>query len=357
MKVSRLAPIMKLKLDKMGLPGFEQNLIFLPHYQNVNDPRNTGGPRGLAGDYKVVFTLNRPGFSLLPEEEIVFEDRLEGDSHLAINKPACEPPEDSPGGIITFIIPLAGGGQFKGCPNKKGFLGKIVSDPIQAESFEDALSKAYRLLAPSLSLFSFFYDIPMNLYQADIRESRTDSLRITILQPFEETVFKEMPMTEYTEEFMKYTSFYREAMNSNSRNYQFLCFYKIIEGIRKRKNRLMAEKKEKGETIPAEPRQIIPQTEKEKIEWLKSIFPGYLNWDKMSLDQTFPNESLGRKVNDIIDKELRDIRNKIAHAVLDEEEPTISIDQTVDINSVNKWLPLTKCISRLLLKNEFFDKD
>jgi len=47
-----------------------------------------------------------------------------------------------------------------------------------------------------------------------------------------------MASSEISQEFRKYASYYREGLASNSLNYQFLCFYKIIEGIRKRRHRL-----------------------------------------------------------------------------------------------------------------------
>lgn len=78
-------------------------------------------------------------------------------------------------------------------------------------------------------------------------------------------------------------------------------------------------------------------------------------WDDLAIDSTFPKEAVGRKVNDIVDKELHNVRNKIAHAVLRSEEPTVSIDEGLDIELVAQWLPLAKCIARLVLKDEFPD--
>jgi hypothetical protein len=160
---------------------------------------------------------------------------------------------------------------------------------------------------------------------------------------------------ELSKEFGKYVSLYREALNSSSPNYQFLCYYKIIEGIRKRQERLTAEARKKGEIISSRPKKIIPQNKTEQIEWLNSIFQAPRDWDDFTLYSIFPKQSLGRKLNDIIDKELDDIRNKIAHAVLRSGEPTLSIDEAIDVNLVNEWLSLAKCIARLLIKSEFTD--
>lgn len=77
----------------------------------------------------------------------------------------------------------------------------------------------------------------------------------------------------------------------------------------------------------------------------------------MALDSVFKNEILGRRVNNLIDKsnELHNLRNKIAHAVLDSGEPVISIDNGLDLDEVEKWLPIAKFVARFLLKDAFPD--
>src|SRR5438105_15292773 len=67
----------------MGLPGQYVVRTVVPMFP-LSDPRNKGGPAGLAGDYEVTFTFNRPGYPLQPEQSIVSGDQLERDSHLGI---------------------------------------------------------------------------------------------------------------------------------------------------------------------------------------------------------------------------------------------------------------------------------
>jgi len=38
---------------------------------------------------------------------------------------------------------------------------------------------------------------------------------------------------------------------------------------------------------------------------------------------------------------------------LESGEPTFSIDEGLYLDEVNKWLPITKCIARFLLKEAF----
>ena len=47
------------------------------------------------------------------------------------------------------------------------------------------------------------------------------------------------------------------------------------------------------------------------------------------------------------------MRDRIAHAVLDSGEPTLSADEDLDMREIYKWLALMKCIVRHMLKSDF----
>jgi Methylamine utilization protein MauJ len=243
--------------------------------------------------------------------------------------------------------------EFIGHANEAGFLAKIEFPSFDAQNLHDASAKAFRVLMPALSNISFHLDAPLHIYQIDVTELRTNSRMMSALAPFWETPLFRVPSENLPEEFRKYASLYREAMNSNSPNYQFLCYYKIIEGLLKRRDRIIKEAVQRGETIPSQLRQLIPQTPAEQLNWLNTIFAIPWEHDDLTLSMIFPATSLGRKVRDIVQNELVSIRNKIAHSVLDGGEPTFSIDHGPDIEELLMWLPLAKCIARLYMKNEF----
>ena len=69
----------------------------------------------------------------------------------------------------------------------------------------------------------------------------------------------------------------------------------------------------------------------------------------MALDGLFVSDAKGRKLNDLLDKELRELRKKIAHA-LSEDTGIVSldVDEALHVARVNTWLPLLKCIVRRL---------
>ena len=139
---------------------------------------------------------------------------------------------------------------------------------------------------------------------------------------------------------------YREALNANSPLYRFFCLYKTIEGVIVRRGVTKVYPK-KRERVPDDPNEFNG--------WLHALFPVRpMKWDPMALDSVFIPELRGRNVGDIRDKELRSLRNDVGH-LFDESDKTLRlwIDDAEQVNRVHHWLPITTCIARLLLKNEF----
>jgi hypothetical protein len=120
---------------------------------------------------------------------------------------------------------------FAGLPNGRGFLGKVVSEPFDANSFHDAERKAHRALASSLSNWSVHLDIPLSIVQVESVEVRTRNTQTGMLTPHFEMPLAIMPTANLQPEFRGYASLYREALNSNSSVNQFLCLFKMIEAM------------------------------------------------------------------------------------------------------------------------------
>jgi hypothetical protein len=323
-------------------------------FKDPDDPRNVGGAQGLPGSYRVTFVLSRPGFNLMPENHHSFVSGMRGDSHLAIAKPAFLPP----GNPEADRIQVSGATEdgtfvFWGFPNQQGFLGKFESQPFEALGFNDAELKAYRAIASSLSNWAAHLDIPLNIAQVESTELRTGNVRTSVTTAYVETPLAILPSAVLKPEFRGYASLYREAMNNVSPVYQFLCLFKMIEGMLRRRARLGKEARKAGTTI-ARAQEHIPGTVDDAISWLNAIFPMRRSWDPMALSSIFPDNIFGKSFKYIIDKYLYPMRVDIAHAVVSQSgELSQSIDELVHAQNLNKWLPLTKCIVRRMLKNEF----
>lgn len=349
------------KISLPGLPGAQQHLLMRAFFKDPDDPRNTGGPEGIPGNYTVTFTLNRPGFALAAENHFLPASNLKGDSHLAIAKPALAFLDGQESDQLYFECNTPNGYfGFRGTPNEKGFLAKVESEPFEALHFSDAALKAHRAIASVFSGMSVYSDVPVNIYQFDVCELRTGSIRMSVRMPFRE-VPGGMPPIELSEEHQKYSSLYREGLNSNSSNYQFLCLYRIIEGLRERRQRLRGElareAKQRGESPPSYGEEKIPKDRLQQLQLLNSVYPNPRRWSEEALDSVFIIPVLDRRIGNLIHKgeELHKLRNQIAHAVLDSSEGVISIDNGLDIDKVEAWLPITKFLARYLLKEAFPD--
>jgi hypothetical protein len=333
----------------IGLPGQHQYLVLQPGFAGKDVGPPTGGP----GAYRVVFTLARPGIVPLPEGKFSFELRVPGDSHIAIGAPAIAMRDGSPPPEWLEIEANTDDGVFlfKGSPNDGGFLATLETT-FNAANLTDAEHKAYRAVVPWLSNWSAQLDVPAYIWRVHVTELSSHVQQINIVNPFKAVAWT-LAGGALTKEFRPLASLYREAVNSNSPLYEFLCLFKIAEGVRNLRQRRAKEARDRGERF-ARPTERVPDSSDAFAPWLKVTFPMTVAWDNMALESIFITEARGRKVNDLLDKELVDVRNDIAHALSENTgEMTLSVDEAEHVARVNRWLPLMKSIVRLMLKNEF----
>jgi hypothetical protein len=97
----------------------------------------------------------------------------------------------------------------------------------------------------------------------------------------------------------------------------------------------------------------IPNDDASAKAWLNTIFPIHREWDGLTLHQMFPPEAKGKKLMNLVQTELTNLRDQIAHSIMRSGELSLSADDLVQIQRVNKWLPLTRSIARRMLKNDF----
>jgi len=318
------------------------------------DPRNTNSPTGLPGKYKVIFIFSRPRNVVVSETVHMWSDAIKGDSHLGITRPAFTP-KNSPDAVAIKVRAWGPGGylEFTGRPNEKGYLGQLESEPFDASNFYEAEQKAYRPLLPILSNWSLHLDIPIFVVQTDAVELRTGAHSGRVFTAPAEAGFAvagELTVTPGSE-FHHYASLYREALNSNSSVYRFLCMFKIIEGVLARRARLASEAVKAG----GKPRALVERIPEQKADfqkWLDAIYH-VREWHELALTQVFPPEVRGKKFNAIIHSKLRPLRNEVAHSIMDTGELGMSADDLLKLEKVDQWLPLTRTIVRRMLKNDF----
>jgi hypothetical protein len=349
------SPVMKMALSQLGLPGSTMHLVAVGRSSlNPDAPCNAAQPAGAPGQYRVTLVLSRPGFPVEPEYSYSFADSAKGDSHLAIAKPAFTNPQGDFDQIRIDGASPDGRFRFTGSANERGFLGKIESDPFPANGFNDAEQKAYRALVPSLSYWSAELDIPLSVDRIGSMEIATGNKQTSALPAYPPVPWAVMPTAQLENEFLGCASLYREALNTNSPTYRYLCLYKVVEGIRKKRGRMAAEAKRLGQETRRFQLEEVPAKREDYVPWLNAIFSVRPTWDDMALEQIFVSGSPGRTFGHVVDNLLRPLRVKIAHALSESSgELTMSADELLHVREVNRLLPLTKCVVRRMLKNEF----
>lgn len=347
----------EFKAGLAGFPGQLQQLHVVNQFPS-DDPRSSIPSGGAPGTYEVVFVLKRPGFPLVGERQVSFSSGLLGDSHLAICPPAYTPPGgDDVDRILLRSIGDDGHFEFIGTANQNGFLGKLTSKSIRARDRFHAEEIAFRALAPSLSEYSLQLDIPLEIAQIETKDLSTESCHVTITVPFFDVPMIVAPLSRTEPDFRGVASLYREALNSNSPVYQFLCLFKIIEALRARRKKLQRAAKATNLNHTPSLSEVFPTAYHDIRTWLDTLFYVRPAWSLAALDSAVPLEVRGRSFDDVIGDLLNPLRVNIAHALFEDtgRELTISYDELTDTRKIAKLVPMVKCIVRRMMKTDFRD--
>lgn len=243
----------------------------------------------------------------------------------------------------------AGGMEVVFIPNDSGRLSKALVR-LKADSFDDAEKRAYHEVSSLLSDIAFKLDIPLRIAHTHVKEVETKHARIGFVRQFgyrgignlpESTEAKEgfgMEMGNRT--YQALSGIYREALNSDSPFYQFLCFCRIIQRLKER---------------------LRHRWERVIIEHDKTLLPIYRKQEKMpesSEEGAFASEALrGKKFDRVYVDHLRPLRNGIGHVFLedegDQDSPERSTDEYKFINDVYVYLPVAHHIARTMMEHDF----
>jgi hypothetical protein len=340
----------QIKFKAMGFPGEPYSIVLTNIFKEPDSHLNKVPPWGLPGLYQVTLVLGKPGARPFSENEIKFAQFVEGTSHLAIVAPAFPAPPDAV--KIRFAVNSEGASfVFEGWPNEEGFLAKLDTTAFHAQNRNDAEMRASKAAQNVLSEYAASLDIPLQIDLIEVTEVATANKSLTIVAPFLGGG-STAPILTYDPEFANFAALYREALVSNTPAYRYLCFYKILEASRKRRERL--GRRLKQEYRPVRTGEVVPETRAEQIKWLSAIFAGQREWAELTLNQTFPQETRGKKLTTLFDGPLRQMRDRIAHGILD-SGVHLHFDDLGSVREITKWLPFLRCAVRRTLKNDFPD--
>ena len=238
---------------------------------------------------------------------------------------------------------------FEGWPNEAGFLAKLDAQAFHAQNRNEAEMRAAKAAQSVISEYAASLDIPLQIDLIEVTEVATANKSLTLIAPFL-GAGSSAPIEAYDPEFANLAALYREALVSNTPAYRYLCFYKILEASRKRRERLGRKLKKEYRLVRLG--EVVPSTHPEQIAWLNAIFVGPREWAELTLNQIFPQETRGKKLSALFDGPLRQLRDRIAHGILDSGS-YLHFDDLSSIREITKWLPFLRCAVRRTLKNEF----
>lgn len=335
--------------DLVGLPG--QPFRFRLTRVSSNETTQAAGEE--AKEFDIVFTLSRPGEALCGDDTAPNSEMLGGNSYFRLRASNADDVGDFR--KVTFHVVTDNRlFEIQELINEQGFIGKVEILSVKAKDFGEAEDIARRLISPSLSWYSTHFDVPLNIYQVDVVDLATGDFMIyRAAKPYDALVIPQgIRVLDIKEEAGAYASIYREALNSNSHIYQFLCFYKILDGISQRRERLAAEARASGRELIRVPERL-PRDVDGLLMLLKKTFAVDFTWTTAEAESIFPKQFWGRKFSHILEKELRPLRNEVAHAFLESSIIPLSLDAFQKRSKVVQYLPMTKCFARMMLNNEF----
>ncbi len=156
-----------------------------------------------------------------------------------------------------------------------------------------------------------------------------------------------------SDEYSKFASVYREALNSSSPFYRYLCLYKLVESIYYRQQVKAKEAKAAGQQ---------PRKRNEDVKLTQDALHGIVRWvypwedslnDEVLMRQLMPDEAEGKKFRSIYQAVLLPLRDTVAHALMSSGEIKTVADRLEDVENVEKWLPLLRLWVRVLMASEF----
>jgi hypothetical protein len=131
-------------------------------------------------------------------------------------------------------------------------------------------------------------------------------------------------------------------------------FYKICEELFKRRGRLGPEVK--AGTRPPFNALRFPQSDADAEAFLRTIYPLQNAWNVQTINESVPPEARTRNLRSIMDEDLRAIRDRIAHALFQEDNTNPALLQSFDdgdhLAAVHKWLPFLRTSTRWFFRED-----
>lgn len=274
-----------IPIDKLGHPGAPGGLLStFDHLMKTKEDESDAHEVKDQGEREFHVTAALSRQPMLTLEQLSFEiTREDGGSFFSY-------PPGATGSTISTTL-----GTVHTSANNSRQLS-VIEGTVRSTSFHGACEVFQRAVQPFLDNLSYALDVPVSIKQMLCVDKTSGARWISFVTPY-----RDVQLTEWNrsipDELMPVCALYREAKNSTSSYYRLLCYFKLLEGIYgKLRPAVFREAREKGVTI-ATRKELVP--------------------DHPELQKAF-SELIGRPIKPLLDKELQQYRNAVAHAATDD---------------------------------------
>lgn len=284
-----------IPIKDIGYPGSEGDLLFLTQFEEDSRTDKERLYDKETRRFEIKCVLNKSGVLL---HDISFDyDRKLGNSFINVDP------------RLSYIKIDSTDGAFKLFKNDANEISSIEFECL-CNSKDEALSIFYHSVMPLLDHLSFTYNIPIFIEKILGFDIKNDAVFGRLQVPYPQKMLYQYE-SELPSNMRPIFALYREAKNSGSNFYKFLCYYKILEGIYKHIRPQVFKY--------ARERNISIETKKEIVPEIKEIAKSHRKY-------------LGESINSVYKTFLREeFRNAIAHFMSDNGKPFIVSDYKTNI--------------------------
>ncbi|MCH7827852.1 MAG: hypothetical protein IIC75_07780 [Bacteroidetes bacterium] len=249
-------------------------------------------------------------------------DPEQGNSYLMI-------PEEHEGKKILKLKLSTSHGEFLFHKNKQNELSMLTFD-CKAISSKKAQSKFYLGITPYLDYLSYKFNVPVMIDKISCEDKKNNITSISYVAPY---FPKSAAIAPYgiPEEMIPIFALFREAKISSSPYYQFLCYFKILEGIYKKlRPELVVKAKLKNIPFKME-KEIIPSNA--ELRRYESVY-------------------IGKSILTLFRTEFRnEYRHAVSHFSLD-DGTMINLSDITYINKYQSIIEIIEISCRVVIENQ-----
>lgn len=236
---------MDIPAEKLGPPGLRGDLVVVAIIPNETRPDHDRLHDNVSRPFKVFARLGKTA---------LVADSVKGDFGPEDGESYLRLPDEAVAGRVRFNDAMM---EFK--KNNKGEKSLIAFD-CTATSLADAKNRFFDFALPYLDHQAYVSNCPIFIQSIRIDDVNNQVQSIDYTSPYRDSSIQQH-IVEVRKDLAPVFSMYREAKNSHSDFYKFLCYQKIMDGllgslrsaVNQRARKLSIELQQRRDLVPDDP--------------------------------------------------------------------------------------------------------